>query len=46
VFFVALLAGNLIFILTAMRLASYIIVTGILLLVYVLIGYAIARAVK
>jgi hypothetical protein len=45
-FFIALLVEHLVFSFTAIRLAPYIIITGILLLVYVLICYAITRALK
>jgi hypothetical protein len=45
-FFITLLVENLIFSFTAIRLAPYIIVTGILLLIYVLIIYAITRTLK
>jgi hypothetical protein len=45
-FFIALLIENVVFSFTAIRLAPYVIITGILLLVYVLIVYAITRALK
>ncbi|GHT79980.1 hypothetical protein FACS1894130_10290 [Spirochaetia bacterium] len=45
-FFIALLIENLVFSFTAVRLAPYIIITGILLLVYVLVVYGIYRALK
>jgi hypothetical protein len=43
-FFIALLIEHLIFSFTAIKLAPYIIITGILILVYVLISYAISKA--
>jgi hypothetical protein len=42
-FFIAVLVAQLIFNFVVFRLAPYIIITGILLLVYVLICYAVAR---
>jgi hypothetical protein len=45
-FFIALLIEHLVFGFTAIKLAPYVIITGILLLVYVLICYAITRALK
>jgi hypothetical protein len=45
-FFLALLVEHLIFSFTKIRVAPYIIITGILLFVYALIAYAIMRALK
>jgi hypothetical protein len=45
-FFIALLIENLVFSFTAVRLAPYVIITGILLLLYVLVVYGIYRALK
>jgi hypothetical protein len=45
-FFIAMLIENLVFSFTAVRLAPYVIVTGILLLLYALIVYGIYRALK
>jgi hypothetical protein len=46
VFFVLMLTDNLIFSFVSFRLAPYIIITGILLLIYALIVYAVTRALK
>ncbi|MDR1893146.1 MAG: hypothetical protein LBQ61_00435 [Spirochaetales bacterium] len=46
VFFILLLVENLIFTFVPFRIAPYVIVTGILLLVYVLIGYAVGKALE
>ena len=43
-FFIALLIEHLVFSFTMVRLAPYVIITGILLLLYVLVCYAITRA--
>ena len=45
-FFIALLVEHLIFSFTAVKLAPYVIITGILLLLFVLIIYAINKALK
>jgi hypothetical protein len=45
-FFIALLIEHLVFSFTAVKPAPYVIITGILLLVYVLICYVITRALK
>jgi len=45
-FFIGLLIEHIIFSFTGIRPAPYIIITGILILVYVLICYAITRALK
>jgi hypothetical protein len=45
-FFIALLIEHLVFNFTAIRLTPYIIITGILLLVYVLVCYAVTRSLK
>jgi hypothetical protein len=45
-FFLALLVEHLIFSFTKIQIAPYIIITGILLLVYVLTAYAIMRVLK
>jgi hypothetical protein len=45
-FFIAFLIEHLIFSFTVMRLAPYVIITGIMLLVYVLVSYAIIKALK
>ena len=45
-FFIALLVEHLIFSFTVIRLAPYVIITGILLLLYVLICYAVIKALK
>ena len=45
-FFIALLAEHIIFSYIGIRFAPYILITGILVLVYLLICYAIIRALK
>ncbi|MDR2177776.1 MAG: hypothetical protein LBP20_07025 [Treponema sp.] len=45
-FFIAFLIEHLVFSFTAVRLTPYVIITGLLLLVYALICYALARALK
>jgi hypothetical protein len=46
VFFAALLVEQIIFCLVPFHLAPYIIVTGVLVLIYVLIAYSICRALR
>jgi hypothetical protein len=45
-FFIALLVEQLIFNFTGVKLAPYVIITGILLLIYILTAYALSKAVK
>ncbi|GHT99097.1 hypothetical protein FACS1894142_6310 [Spirochaetia bacterium] len=45
-FFIALLVEHIIFSLAGVALTPYVIITGILLLLFVLISYAITRALK
>ncbi|GHV33387.1 hypothetical protein AGMMS4952_25200 [Spirochaetia bacterium] len=45
-FFIALLVEHIIFSFAGVALTPYVIITGILLLLFVLISYAITRALK
>jgi hypothetical protein len=45
-FFIGLLVEHIIFSVTALRLTPYVIITGILLLLFVLISYAVTKALK
>jgi hypothetical protein len=46
IFFVAFLLEHLIFVFSGVNFTPYVIITGILLLLYILIAYAITRALK